>query len=383
MDQIKIGKFIKQCRKEKHMTQAEFAEILGVSDRTVSKWETGRGMPDISLFESICETLNVTINEFLSGERIQENHVQDFEENILSTIHYTNKKLYEKDKYYGMCFIILGILMCFLSIICVDEKGCIYVMVGSVMSSIGVFRLLRGNKKRKVLCTILYFIVSVIFCIGIDYLLVKENPRIPSYIINIKEKDNTIMYQAPFYNVYRINPNTNQEYFVFDSKHQYSMDSIPKSPFNRELSGFKQIKNYENKYIGNNSNDAQLINALPLSEYGYVFEIKEDQNLELFINYHISDWYVNDSAYVYKSLLYNSVSIFMLIDNVEYITYRFTGSTYRISRSAIENKYPHYYELRRNNQLKETNFNRYVENKMNDESFVKEQWENLFQKKYE
>ena len=72
MDQEKIGKFIAQLRKEKKLTQQELANKLGVSDRTVGNWENGRNMPDLSLFKPLCEELGITINDFLSGERINE-----------------------------------------------------------------------------------------------------------------------------------------------------------------------------------------------------------------------------------------------------------------------------------------------------------------------
>ena len=70
MDQIKIGKFIASCRKEEGMTQAELAEKLGISDRAVSKWETGKSMPDSGIMLELCGFLKINVNELLSGERI-------------------------------------------------------------------------------------------------------------------------------------------------------------------------------------------------------------------------------------------------------------------------------------------------------------------------
>lgn len=70
MDQIKIGKFISQLRLENNMTQEELASKLGVSNRSVSRWENGKNMPDLSLFEPICELFDITVEEFLLGERI-------------------------------------------------------------------------------------------------------------------------------------------------------------------------------------------------------------------------------------------------------------------------------------------------------------------------
>ena len=70
MDQEKIGKFISQCRKEKKLTQAQLAEKLNVSDKSISRWENGKTMPDISLFEPLCEILDISIIELLKATRL-------------------------------------------------------------------------------------------------------------------------------------------------------------------------------------------------------------------------------------------------------------------------------------------------------------------------
>ena len=93
MDQEKIGKFIAKLRKEKNMTQNELAESLGITDRAISKWENGRGMPDLSLLTPLCEILGVSINELLSGERLDKKDYQEkLEENFINTIDYIDKK---------------------------------------------------------------------------------------------------------------------------------------------------------------------------------------------------------------------------------------------------------------------------------------------------
>ena len=87
MDQIKIGKFIAQMRKEKSLTQRELADTLCISDKTVSKWENGKGMPEVSLMIPLCEALGITANELLSGERLtQENYIKKAEENIMTLV---------------------------------------------------------------------------------------------------------------------------------------------------------------------------------------------------------------------------------------------------------------------------------------------------------
>lgn len=70
MDQIKIGKFISSQRKKKNLTQAALAEKLGITDRAVSKWERGKGLPDVSLMLDLCEIFGITVNELLCGEII-------------------------------------------------------------------------------------------------------------------------------------------------------------------------------------------------------------------------------------------------------------------------------------------------------------------------
>ncbi len=93
MNQQKIGKFIQEKRKEKELSQLELAEKLGVSNRTISKWENGNSMPDYSIINDLCRELNISINELLSGEKLtEENYQKKLEENIVNTIDYNNKK---------------------------------------------------------------------------------------------------------------------------------------------------------------------------------------------------------------------------------------------------------------------------------------------------
>ena len=71
MDQIKIGRFIAELRKENNLTQRALAEKLGITDRAISKWENGRGLPDVSLMKPLCEILGITVTELLNGERAE------------------------------------------------------------------------------------------------------------------------------------------------------------------------------------------------------------------------------------------------------------------------------------------------------------------------
>lgn len=77
MDQIQIGKFIAKTRKSKNLTQKQLADALSISDKTVSKWECGKGLPEVSLMLPLCEMLNITVNDLLSGEKISETNYQE------------------------------------------------------------------------------------------------------------------------------------------------------------------------------------------------------------------------------------------------------------------------------------------------------------------
>jgi len=91
MNQIKTGKFIAQMRKEKGMTQRQLADELLISDKTVSKWETGKGMPEVSLMMPLCEVLGINVNELLTGERIpDESYKEKAEETMMDLMR--NKK---------------------------------------------------------------------------------------------------------------------------------------------------------------------------------------------------------------------------------------------------------------------------------------------------
>lgn len=98
MEQEKIGKFIQELRKQQNMTQKDLAQKLGVTDRAVSKWENGRGIPDVSLMKPLCDILGITVSELLGGERIDK---QDYREKsefrFLDTIEISDKKIKKKN----------------------------------------------------------------------------------------------------------------------------------------------------------------------------------------------------------------------------------------------------------------------------------------------
>ena len=104
---------------------------------------------------------------------------------------------------------------------------------------------------------------------------------------------------------------------IIDTEDRYTAETVPITPFNREKSGIDNLLQYKSSYIGDNSNDGNLLSSLPLAEYGFVFEIDPDSR-ELTVDYHATYWYLNDNLYADKSLIYNSICIFLLIDNAEH-----------------------------------------------------------------
>ncbi|WP_442603618.1 methyltransferase domain-containing protein [Paenibacillus sp. KN14-4R] len=92
MNQVKIGRFIAKMRKQQNLTQCEFADTLGISDKTVSKWECGNGMPELSLMMPICEILQINLNELFSGEMLTDSdYKKKAEENIMKLIEEAEK----------------------------------------------------------------------------------------------------------------------------------------------------------------------------------------------------------------------------------------------------------------------------------------------------
>ena len=112
MDQEKIGKFILQLRKEKEMTQKELAEKLEVTDRAVSKWENGRGMPDVSLMKPLCDILGITVSELLSGERFAPKDYREKSEfRFLDTIEISDKKIKKKNTLLRLVILAVVVLL--------------------------------------------------------------------------------------------------------------------------------------------------------------------------------------------------------------------------------------------------------------------------------
>ena len=383
MDTLKIGKFIAKKRKEKNMTQEELARILGVTNKTVSRWENGNYMPDLSLLKPLSETLGISLNALLSGE--DDVDVQKADENISNITNYSNlviKKIF-KNIYIFIMFLGLFLIISALIVTSPESSwGAIYTAIGLCVFIAGFNRCL---KNYKVIWQWILTLGVTLLCLGcllfFDYLNVIENKSVPRFRLTVTYiSDDIIKYDTLFYNLFRINHDTPNEYYIVDNLKKYDFSTVPRSPFNRDLSGIDNIIKYKSKYIGDNSNTGNLINSLPLADYGYVFEIDDNK---LIVDYHMTDWYLNDDLYVNKALIYNSVSLFALIDNLESITYNFSGSSYYVNRDDLENNYPNYFKVFVDDKINKNNFNKYVENLMNDEEFIKNNFKKCLKVKFD
>ena len=117
MEQEKIGKFIASCRKEQGFTQAVLAEKLGITDRAVSKWETGRSLPDAAIMPELCDLLKINLSELFSGERIAMENYKETSDALLLEMkkqeESSNKRILNLEKVLSIMTIVVSLAMIF------------------------------------------------------------------------------------------------------------------------------------------------------------------------------------------------------------------------------------------------------------------------------
>lgn len=153
MDQIKIGRFIAECRKKQDLTQLQLAEKLNVTDRAVSKWETGKSMPDSSLMLPLCEVLKITVNDLLSGEVVTvEQYQGKMEENLLNIAEQKQAAdrhlLFVEALFGGVCvFVLLAVCLLASYLPMEDWARVVLILTGFVPVLVAVPFLLRIEQK--------------------------------------------------------------------------------------------------------------------------------------------------------------------------------------------------------------------------------------------
>lgn len=144
MNQVKIGKFIAECRKKNHLTQMQLAEKLNITDRAVSKWENGKAMPDSSIMLDLCNELKISVNDLLSGEVVtMDNYNEKLEKHLLELV----KQKEQADKQLLSLEIVIGVLssVIFVSLIFVasfvqmeDWLRILLIIIGLIPFIVGV-----------------------------------------------------------------------------------------------------------------------------------------------------------------------------------------------------------------------------------------------------
>ena len=154
MDQVKIGKFISDERKAKGYTQKQLSELLGISDKTISKWECGNGFPEASLLLPLCNELEITVNELLTGERIsQQNYMKKAEENMVNMIREKeeNKQKILLTTMIGVIstitFVTLLLVVCFYTDVIILPIKIVLMMIAISVFGVGLYVAMWGDRK--------------------------------------------------------------------------------------------------------------------------------------------------------------------------------------------------------------------------------------------
>ena len=154
MDQVKIGKFLSDERKAKGYTQKQLSELLGISDKTISKWECGNGFPEASLLLPLCNELEITVNELLTGERIsQQNYKKKAEENMVNMIREKeeNKQKILLTTMIGVIstitFVTLLLVVCFYTDVIILPIKIVLMMIALSVFCVGLYVAMWGDRK--------------------------------------------------------------------------------------------------------------------------------------------------------------------------------------------------------------------------------------------
>jgi len=218
MNNFKTGALIADLRRQQNWTQSDLAQKLGVTDKAVSRWETGRGLPDISLLKPLSEILGVTVNELIIGERINpEAQTASADETILKTLLHSNQRVNRLIN--GLLFAFGGILLVIAVLFLGYDTSwvSIYSVLGMLFVATGVFRLF----KKRLLTGLLAAGLTLLLAFGLfearDYISVTHHAMPPLYTISITTTfpngEKTIRYHKLFYDVYRYHVDSEDEFY--------------------------------------------------------------------------------------------------------------------------------------------------------------------------
>ncbi len=257
MKQEKIGKFIKEKRLKKNLTQSEFANILGVTERTVSNWENGKNLPDLSLYNDICKILNITTNELINGMDLKNN--LDIKKLIPSLISLT--------------IIILVFI--------INSKSIFSFILILISLIIILFNLNKITNKK---VTIISFVSLVIFLNFIDYLNVQINNELPVLKYSIKNNISTSIYKTLSFKVINCNRYENEplhivSLFKSDKKYCINLSRLEVNSILNKLDNIEGITLAIRVFDGE-KNDKQYVTTTVPGTYEIVKTITDKEILK-------------------------------------------------------------------------------------------------------
>jgi transcriptional regulator with XRE-family HTH domain len=218
VDQKKVGLFLKVLRKENNMTQEALAEKLNVSNRTISRWETGSNMPDISLLVELSELYMVSVPEIIDGERKSEKMNQEVKNTAIKMAEYgKNEVKIEKKRIISSLLAIFGVFIIVSALAIFPNEsswGCIYSIIGGIIFIVGIyFRIITVLVKRAL--RIMSIVGCVIILFGIftvsDYISVSQFHQVPRFSYKKSYGEDEIEHKTLFYTVIQKNPGTENE----------------------------------------------------------------------------------------------------------------------------------------------------------------------------
>lgn len=221
MDQVKIGVFLKELRKEKGLTQENLAEQLNVSNRTISRWETGSNMPDIGMLVEIADFYDVSIPEIIDGERKSENMNQETRDTAIKMAEYSKNEVKAgKQKVIGYLMSVFGIFIIVSALAIFPNEsswGSIYSIIGSIILVIGIYLTTKPVLVKRSL-RVLIVVASIVLLFGAftvsDYITVTQYNQVPRFRYETyydSRQPDQLIHKTLFFTVVQKNPGTEYE----------------------------------------------------------------------------------------------------------------------------------------------------------------------------
>lgn len=218
MEQKKIGLFLKELRKENKLTQEVLAEKLNVSGRTVSRWETGSNMPDISMLIELSEFYQVSIPEMIDGERKSEKMPQETRDTAIKMAEYSNREVkIEKQRVISYLLAIFGVFIIISALAIFPNEsswGSIYAIIGGIILVIGIYlgaKSIWVKRSSRLLSIVGYIIILFGIFAMTDYIAVSQFHQVPRFSYYKSYGEDIVEHKTLFYTVIQKNPGTENE----------------------------------------------------------------------------------------------------------------------------------------------------------------------------